>query len=559
MFARKVVFDAPALSYGQIIKKIKSKDIKSIYVKPGTNVVVYETDEGTRGQASIVANDYFIEKAVKNDVDLIIQQPDPKQMSAAEFITTGLGLAILFSIVSNFIQIQSGGGGGTPLGLPSMGGQFEIIQETGIYFENVAGIDEATEELKEIVSFLRKPEMFTEMGASVPRGCLLNGPPGTGKTLLAKAIAGEAGVPFIATSASQFVELFVGMGSARIRALFKKAREVKPCIIFIDEIDAIGKARSKGIVASGGNDEREQTLNQLLLEMDGFGDNDGIIILGATNRVDIMDEALLRSGRFDRKVTLGLPDADGREKILNVHAKNKKIAYDVDLKEISRVTPGCNGADLASIMNEAAIMAVKASSNVITSDHLYESVDKITLGVKSKRKVPYKTRKLVAYHEAGHALMSIVLNGPESVEKITIVPRGSTGGVTRFAEEDNGGIISKQSLKTRLVIAMGGTVAEELALGSEGFTTGASGDLESIESIARAMVNDFGMGSGKFVTERDVDEEIQNLINDAYKTTRSLMKIHRNKLEEIVTALLTKETLVSRDILSMVGSTNPLD
>lgn len=541
MFAKSAPLNAPTLSFGQVVKKIDSHEIKKIYVKPRTNVVVYEDKEGERGQASVIANDFFIEKATSNDVDLVIATEDVTGPSLSEIITVILGLSIMASIATSIVR-SNGEGQGPMGGIPGLGMNFDMIEDTGVYFEDVAGIDDARGELQEIVTFLKKPELFTQMGAKIPRGTLLYGAPGTGKTLLAKAIAGEAGVPFIATSASQFVELFVGMGAARIRSLFKRARENKPCIIFIDEIDAIGKARSGKVAVSGGNDEREQTLNQLLLEMDGFADNNGIIVVAATNRKDILDEALLRPGRFDRKITVSLPDAEGREKILAVHAKNKNLACGASLGDVAQITMGCSGADLANIMNEAAIMAARASSNVISETHLSEAVDKVLVGIRSTKKVTKKRKIMVAYHEAGHALVGMLVNGTESLRKVTIIPRGDTGGVTMFNEPEDG-IVSKTYLENKIMVALGGTIAEEIGLGNEEFTNGATSDLKQVHSIARAMVSDFGMGKSKLLTDDEMQTEMKLIVDRLYKKTRSLVVGYSDKLEMLKRELVEKETL----------------
>ena len=383
----------------------------------------------------------------------------------------------------------------------------------------------------------------------------MSGEPGTGKTLLAKAIAGEANVPFIATSASQFVELFVGLGASRIRSLFKQARDVKPCIIFIDEIDAIGKSRGGNIAVSGGNDEREQTLNQILLEMDGFKDNEGIIVLGSTNRPEILDKALMRPGRFDRKIAVELPDMEGRRRILGVHTKNKQLDCDVKLENIARVTTGASGAELANIMNEAAIMAARDGRKIIQQLDVDEAIDKTLLGLKRNVKVSDETKKLVAYHEAGHALIGAILDGPDTIKKITIIPRGKTGGVTMFfpPEDQDNNLVTKKYLRNRILIALGGTVAEEYIYGEDKITIGASGDIQQITRIATSMIKNYGFGKSKIIRDdNDISNEVEELVSESYKEAKSLIAAYNDKLELIANALVEHETLTNEEFKNVI-------
>ncbi len=538
MFTIKVPLNAPSISYGQILKKIDKKEISSIKVSPSTTVSLYETKDGDVGKASIIANDFFIEKATENDVDIIIAEPPPKYFNIFDF------LPLLSAFILGMMLLSRPGSGSlNPLGNTF---NFETTDNTGITFSDVAGIDEAKGELIEIVEFLKNPQKFNEAGANIPKGCLLSGEPGTGKTLLAKAIAGEANVPFIATSASQFVELFVGLGASRIRSLFKQAREVKPCIIFIDEIDAIGKARGGNLAVSGGNDEREQTLNQILLEMDGFKDNEGIIVLGSTNRPEILDKALLRPGRFDRKIVVELPDVEGRKKILGVHSKNKQLDCNVKLGDIARITTGASGAELANIMNEAAIMAARDNRKIIQKSDFEEAIDKTFLGLKRNVKVNDETKKLVAYHEAGHALIGAIVDGPDTIQKVSIIPRGKTGGVTMFfpPEDQYNNLVTKEYLRNRILIALGGTVAEEHIYGEDKITIGASGDIQQITKIATSMIKNYGFGNSKLIRDDDdIQSEVKELVDNAYKEAKSMIVAYKDKLELISNALIEHETL----------------
>ena len=509
---------------------------------------IYETKEGQIGRASIVANDFFIEKAASNDVDIVIDEPPKPGFNPFELLPLILALVLSYMIINR----PNGGSPMNPLGNTF---NFETTKDIDVTFADVAGIDEAKDELVEIVEFLKNPDRFSSAGATIPRGCLLSGSPGTGKTLLAKAIAGEANVPFIATSASQFVELFVGLGASRIRSLFKQAREAKPCIIFIDEIDAIGKARGGNIAVSGGNDEREQTLNQILLEMDGFKDNEGIIVLGSTNRPEILDSALLRPGRFDRKIAVELPDVKGREKILNVHTKNKQLDCDVKLHDIARVTTGASGAELANIMNEAAIMAARDNRKIIRQGDVEEAIEKTLLGLKRNIRFSDDKKKLVAYHEAGHALVGALVDGVESIQKVSIVPRGNTGGVTIFfpPEDQDNNLVTKEYLRNRILVALGGTVAEETIYGSDNITVGASGDIQQITQIATAMIQNYGFGTSKIIRDdSDIKAEVDELVDDAYKKTKGMIIAYKDKLELIADALVENETLNSDELREII-------
>lgn len=553
MFSIRAPLTAPALSHGQVIKKMNSHEITRVRVVPGSSVSLYETKDEKVGQAKIITSDYFLEKADKNDVDIILEDPPAHVPSIFDLFPFLMAAILAFFVIRN----QQGGG---PAAMVGGGQSFETTADTGVSFRDVAGIDEVKQEIYEIKEFLQNPKKFLDAGAKVPRGCLLSGQPGTGKTLLAKAIAGEAGVPFIATSASQFVELFVGMGAARIRALFKQAREMKPCIIFIDEIDAIGKSRSGRMGVVGGNDEREQTLNQILLEMDGFNENDGIIVLAATNIPEVLDSALVRPGRFDRKIEVELPDLEGRARILGVHSRNKQLDCGVDLNVVARATMGFSGADLANIMNEAAIMAARDDRFIIRSGDIDEAIEKSILGLKRNTNVSEKTKRLVAYHEAGHALLGALLDSPDTVRKVTITPRGKSGGVTVFfpSEPQDVQMVSREYLRNRIMIALGGTIAEEIVLGPENVTTGATSDIQQVTSIATAMVKEYGFSNtlGKIKITRsdaEVEAEVRAIVDECYKNARSMVSAYRDKLDAIAEALIECETLDSKKFKEIIN------
>ena len=398
------------------------------------------------------------------------------------------GLAFLFRRSNNMP-----GGPGQAMNFGKSKARFQMEATTGVTFDDVAGVDEAKEEFEEVVSFLKRPERFTAVGAKIPKGVLLVGPPGTGKTLLAKAIAGEAGVPFFSISGSEFVEMFVGVGASRVRDLFKKAKENSPCIVFIDEIDAVGRQRGTGI--GGGNDEREQTLNQLLTEMDGFEGNTGIIIIAATNRVDVLDSALLRPGRFDRQVTVDVPDVRGRLEILNVHARNKKLSDEISLEVIARRTPGFSGADLANLLNEAAILTARRRKKSVTMSEVDASIDRVIAGMEGTVLVDSKTKRLIAYHEVGHAIVGTLLLEHDPVQKVTLIPRGQAKGLTWFTPSDDQSLISRSQILARIMGALGGRAAEEVVFGYPEVTTGAGNDLQQVTSMARQMVTRFGMSN----------------------------------------------------------------
>ncbi|KAF6173333.1 hypothetical protein GIB67_027028 [Kingdonia uniflora] len=457
------------------------------------------------------------------------------------------------------------GGPGFPLNFGQSKAKFQMEPNTGVTFDDVAGVDEAKQDFMEVVEFLKKPERFTAVGARIPKGVLLIGPPGTGKTLLAKAIAGEAGVPFFSISGSEFVEMFVGVGASRVRDLFKKAKENAPCIVFVDEIDAVGRQRGAGI--GGGNDEREQTLNQLLTEMDGFEGNTGVIVVAATNRADILDSALLRPGRFDRQVMVDVPDVRGRTDILKVHASNKKFEGDISLEVIAMRTPGFSGADLANLLNEAAILAGRRGKAGISSKEIDDSIDRIVAGMEGTVMTDGKSKSLVAYHEVGHAICGTLTPGHDAVQKVTLVPRGQARGLTWFIPADDPTLISRQQLFARIVGGLGGRAAEEVIFGEAEVTTGAVGDLQQVTGLAKQMVTTFGMSeigpwslmdaaqSGDVImrmmarnsmSERlaeDIDSAIKRLSDSAYEIALNHIRNNREAIDTIVEVLLEKETI----------------
>ncbi|WP_414752749.1 ATP-dependent zinc metalloprotease FtsH2 [Anabaena sp. CCY 9910] len=467
------------------------------------------------------------------------------------------------------------GGPGQAMNFGKSRARFQMEAKTGVKFDDVAGIEEAKEELQEVVTFLKQPERFTAVGARIPKGVLLVGPPGTGKTLLAKAIAGEAGVPFFSISGSEFVEMFVGVGASRVRDLFKKAKDNAPCIIFIDEIDAVGRQRGAGI--GGGNDEREQTLNQLLTEMDGFEGNTGIIIIAATNRPDVLDAALLRPGRFDRQVTVDAPDIKGRLEVLQVHARNKKLDPSVSLEAIARRTPGFTGADLANLLNEAAILTARRRKEGITLSEIDDAVDRVVAGMEGTPLVDSKSKRLIAYHEVGHALVGTLLKDHDPVQKVTLIPRGQAQGLTWFTPNEEQGLISRSQLKARITGALGGRAAEEIIFGSAEVTTGAGGDLQQVSGMARQMVTRFGMSDlgplslesqqGEVFLGRDwmtrsdysesiaarIDSQVRLIVDECYENAKKIMREHRTVTDRIVDLLIEKETIDGDEFRQIVA------
>ena len=481
------------------------------------------------------------------------------------------GLIYFFQNSENF----GGANGQSPMALGKSTARFEKRPDTGVTFKDIAGIDEAKAEFEEIVSFLKEPEKYTIVGAKIPKGILLVGPPGTGKTLLAKAIANEADVPFFSVAGSEFVEMFIGIGASRVRDLFKKASDNAPCIVFIDEIDAVGRERGAGV--GGGNDEREQTLNQLLTEMDGFKENKGVIVVGATNRVDILDSALLRPGRFDRQVTVNLPDRLGRVGILKVHARNKPLNEDVSLVQLANRTPGFSGADLANLLNEAAILATRYKKSSISKKEVNEAADRIIGGIAGSPLEDTKNKRLVAYHEIGHALTGSVLKSHDEVEKITLTPRGGAKGLTWFTPNEDQSLLSRSALLARIIVALGGRAAEQVVFGDPEVTTGASNDLQQVTNLARQMVTRFGMSNiGPVALEDEntgqvflggnmsagseyaeniadrIDEEVCKIISYCEQKAIEIVSDNRVIIDLIVERLLELETIDGNEFRSLL-------
>ena len=517
--------------------------------------------------------------AVINNNAAIIQSVDPPEPS----LFLSIVLAFLpYIIMIGFLvfmlnRMNRGGSGGGPqifnMGKSRAKENGENI--SNVTFADVAGIDEAKQELKEVVDFLKEPEKFKKIGAKIPKGVLLLGEPGTGKTLLAKAVAGEAKVPFFSMSGSEFVEMFVGVGASRVRDLFNKARKNAPCIVFIDEIDAVGRKRGTG--QGGGNDEREQTLNQLLVEMDGFGTDETIIVLAATNRADVLDRALRRPGRFDRQVVVDMPDIKGREEILKVHAKGKKFAPDVDFKIIAKKTAGMAGADLANILNEGAILAARAGRTEITMADLEEASEKVEMGPEKRSKVvPEKEKRIVAYHESGHAIVNFVLGSETKVHKITMIPRGQAGGYTLSLPAEQKIVYSKKYFMDEIAIFFGGRAAEEIIFGKDNITSGASNDIQVATSYTQQMVTKLGMSEkfgpilldgtregdmfqSKYYSEqtgKEIDDEIRSIINERYQKALSILNENRSKLEEVTRILLEKETIMGPEFEAIMKNEN---
>ena len=539
------VKDPEHFTYTQFVRKLKTKELQEVVLKPNTSQVLFLEKDGNIGDASVISNPTLWElltDAPNTDVrvDLASQAP----MNPSEVISISFLLFFSFMLVRAFFF----NGGGGPLNFMQSNTELDVDSQVPTRFTDVEGIDNAKEELEEIVDFLKNGEKYAINGAKIPKGALLTGMPGTGKTLLARAIAGESGVPFINASGAGFVEMFVGVGAKRVRDLFTLARANEPCIIFIDEIDAIGKKRSAGGMAS--NDEREQTINQLLTEMDGFDVNTQIVILAATNRADILDEALLRPGRFDRKISVSLPNVDGRERILGVHARDKNLSPDLSLRDIARQTTGFSGADLANLLNECAIRSVKEGKGVITSDIVENTFQRIVVGARGMTTFSDEKKTLVAYHEAGHAIVGAFSKGFDEVRKVSIIPRGDAGGVTFFQPKEEVDLYPKSYYLAQLRVCLGGRAAEEIIYGPDEVTTGASGDYASAYQLAREMVTRYGFGKNNYdynnlspFSARVVDKEIDAIVKQCYEETLELLTNHRAELEFLKNELLEKEVV----------------
>ena len=576
------------LTYSDLIQRVEAGEVSRIELDPSRNVARVQLQGQSADEMQTVTlfagdrNPELIQAARANNVNLDVS-PSGDSNTFTWLLTHAL---LAFVLIMGLLMIlrRSSNASGQAMNFGKSRARFQMEAKTGILFDDVAGIEEAKEELQEVVSFLKKPERFTAVGAKIPKGVLLIGPPGTGKTLLAKAIAGEAAVPFFSISGSEFVEMFVGVGASRVRDLFKKAKENAPCIIFIDEIDAVGRQRGTGI--GGGNDEREQTLNQLLTEMDGFEGNAGIIIIAATNRADVLDSALLRPGRFDRQVMVDLPGYKGRLGILEVHARNKKLDPDVSLETVAQRTPGFSGAELANMLNEAAILTARRRKESITLLEIDDAIDRVTTGMTMAPLLDSKKKRLIAYHEVGHALLMTLLKNSDPLNKVTIIPR--SGGIGGFAQQTfneemiDSGLYTRAWLTDRITIALGGRAAEEEVFGDAEVTVGASNDIRVVADLAREMVTRYGMSElGPFALEsgnnevflgRDlmtrseyseevaikIDQQVRAIATHCYSEARRILKEHRLLLDQLVELLLDQETLDGEQFRTIVAQQTAL-
>ncbi len=561
--------ESGTLTYGKLLEKIDSGEVTRVELDPEQPIAKVKL-RGQKPDAPLQEVRIFDQnpeliKKIRSNKNIELEVNSTANSKAAMwFLLHLMWIVPLFAIALLFLR-RSANAGSQAMNFGKSKARFQMEAKTGITFSDVAGIDEAKEELQEVVTFLKQPERFTAIGAKIPKGVLLVGSPGTGKTLLAKAISGEAGVPFFSISGSEFVEMFVGVGASRVRDLFKKAKENAPCLIFIDEIDAVGRQRGTGI--GGGNDEREQTLNQLLTEMDGFEANTGIIIIAATNRPDVLDVALLRPGRFDRQVIVDTPDLKGRLEILQVHARNKKVDPSVSIEEIARRTPGFTGADLANLLNEAAILTARRRKDAITVLEIDNAVDRVVAGMEGTPLVDSKSKRLIAYHEVGHALIATMLKNHDPVQKVTLIPRGQAQGLTWFTPNEEQGLISRAQILARITATLGGRAAEEVVFGRSEITTGAGQDIQQLTNIARQMVTKFGMSdlglvlleeqSNDVFLGRDlgkksesseeiasqIDAQVREIIGRCYAQALEILQEHRSLMDLLVEQLIEEETI----------------
>ena len=560
------------ITYNKFLKMIDEKKVEKVEIKSDRILITAKKESGDKVNKEYYTgrmnDDQLVEKLEKAKIDFNQEVPDTTSAIVAQYAMNIIPLVIFIALIVWMTRKMSKGGG--MMGIGKSNAKMYVEKQTGVTFKDVAGQDEAKESLQEVVDFLHNPGKYTSVGAKLPKGALLVGPPGTGKTLLAKAVAGEAKVPFFSLSGSAFVEMYVGVGASRVRDLFKQAQQMAPCIIFIDEIDAIGKSRDTQM---GGNDEREQTLNQLLAEMDGFESNKGLVLLAATNRPEILDPALLRPGRFDRRIIVERPDLKGRVEVLKVHSKDVKMDETVDLEAIALATSGAVGSDLANMINEAAINAVKNGRNAVSQADLFEAVEVVLVGKEKKDRVMnQEERKIVSYHEVGHALVSALQKDSEPVQKITIVPRtmGALGYVMQTPEEEKF-LNTKKELQAMLVGMLGGRAAEEIVFDT--VTTGASNDIEKATSVARAMITQYGM-SEKFgliglesvqnryldgrpvmncgqETASEIDHEVMKMLKEAYEEAKKLISEHRESLDKIAAFLIEKETITGKEFMKI--------
>jgi len=573
---------AQPMDYSQFIELVQSGQVKQVAID-GFRFDI-ETVDGRHYETirPMVEDFKLMDELINNKVRVIGKEPE-KQSIWAQLLVAAFPILVIIAVFMFFMrQMQGGGGGKGPMSFGKSKARLMSEDQIKTTFADVAGVDEAKEDVKELVEFLRDPSKFQRLGGKIPRGVLMVGQPGTGKTLLAKAIAGEAKVPFFSISGSDFVEMFVGVGASRVRDMFEQAKKQSPCIIFIDEIDAVGRHRGAGL--GGGHDEREQTLNQLLVEMDGFEGNEGVIVIAATNRPDVLDPALLRPGRFDRQVVVGLPDILGREQILKVHMKKVPLGDDVEPSFIARGTPGFSGADLANLVNEASLFAARANKRTVAMTDFEQAKDKIMMGAERKSMVmSEKEKRNTAYHEAGHAIVGRLMPEHDPVYKVSIIPRGRALGVTMFLPEEDRYSLSRRHIISQICSLYGGRIAEEMTLGADGVTTGASNDIQRATDIARNMVTKWGLseklgplmydegqdevflgksaaGPGSHVsgtTRNDIDAEMRSIIDDCYATATKILKENRNKLDAMAEALIKYETIDSSQIDDIMNDKPP--
>ncbi|WP_289500609.1 ATP-dependent zinc metalloprotease FtsH3 [Gloeocapsopsis sp. IPPAS B-1203] len=568
--------------YSQFIQEVEQGRVERVSLSADRTRALVTPLDGEKRVVNLPNDPDLINILTRNEVDIsVLPQTDDGfwfRALSSLFVPALLLVGLFF-----LLRRAQNGPGSQAMNFGKSKARVQMEPQTQVTFGDVAGIDQAKLELNEVVDFLKNADRFTAVGAKIPKGVLLVGPPGTGKTLLARAVAGEAGVPFFSISGSEFVEMFVGVGASRVRDLFEQAKANAPCIVFIDEIDAVGRQRGAGL--GGGNDEREQTLNQLLTEMDGFEGNTGIIIIAATNRPDVLDAALLRPGRFDRQVVVDRPDYAGRVEILRVHARGKTLAKDVDVEKIARRTPGFTGADLSNLLNEAAILAARRNLTEISMDEVNDAIDRVLAGPEKKDRVMSEKRKtLVAYHEAGHALVGALMPDYDPVQKISIIPRGRAGGLTWFTPSEDRmetGLYSRSYLENQMAVALGGRIAEEIIFGEEEVTTGASNDLQQVARVARQMVTRFGMSDrlgpvalgrqqgnmflGRdIVAERDfseetaatIDDEVRELVEVAYRRAKEVLVDNRHILDQLAQMLIDKETVDSDELQELLANSD---
>jgi cell division protease FtsH len=566
----------------EFISAVREGRVEKITISSDRTRAQVQSDDGERAFVNLPNDPELLDILTSNNVDIAVA-PQAEENVLGRVLSTLLIPFLLLVVLFFVLRRAQSGPGSQAMNFGKSKARVQMEPQTQVTFSDVAGIEQAKLELTEVVDFLKNADRFTAVGAKIPKGVLLVGPPGTGKTLLARAVAGEAGVPFFSISGSEFVEMFVGVGASRVRDLFEQAKANAPCIVFIDEIDAVGRQRGAGL--GGGNDEREQTLNQLLTEMDGFEGNTGIILIAATNRPDVLDAALLRPGRFDRQVVVDRPDYQGRLDVLKVHARGKTVAKDVDLQKIARRTPGFTGADLANLLNEAAILAARRNLTEVSMDEVNDAIDRVLAGPEKKDRVMSEKRKeLVAYHEAGHALVGALMPDYDPVQKISIIPRGRAGGLTWFTPSEDrmdSGLYSRAYLQNQMAVALGGRLAEEIIFGEEEVTTGASNDLQQVARVARQMVTRFGMSErlgpvalgrsqgGMFLgrdimSERDfseetaaaIDDEVRNLVDQAYRRAKLVLQENRHILDTLAKMLVERETVDSEELQDLLANSD---